>query len=193
MIDINLLPPEKRRKRKTKFLGGLNIPQEVVIGSAGGLLFLLIFVHIGLTFINFSKHGIHKSLTNQMAEIKPAKEDVDAVIMQMRSLQNSVKAINEVVKGNRIIWAQKLNTLSDEIPRGTWIRKVALSEGGLFIEGSAISREQKEMISVHTFASNLKAKERFVNDFLELDLGSIQRRKINTVEVADFLITAKLK
>lgn len=193
MIDINLLPPEKRRKRKAKLLGGFDIPQEVIIGSAGGLLVLLVLVHVFLTFINLSKHGIHKSLAKQLEEIKPAKEEADAIIMQMRSLQSSLNAIDQVVKEKRIVWAQKLNILSDNLPRGTWVKKVALSEGGLFIEGSAISKEQKEMISVHTFAANLKSDKDFLKDFVDLELGSIQRRKVQTAEVADFLITAKLK
>ena len=61
MIEINLLPPELRKKKKRLLPGGVNIPLEVIIGSAGGLIILLIFVHVALLGINIIKLNTHKS------------------------------------------------------------------------------------------------------------------------------------
>jgi len=49
------------------------------------------------------------------------------------------------------------------------------------------------MISVGKLASNLKGDKDFYSDIKNLDLTSIQRRNIKSVEVVDFLITMGIK
>ena len=50
-----------------------------------------------------------------------------------------------------------------------------------------------EMISVHSFTSNLKKNPKFMKKFIELEVGSIQTRTVDKTDVADFLITLKLE
>ena len=193
MIEINLVPPELRRKKKSSFLGGFNIPLEVVVGSAGGVILLLVAVHFILLLTNISKIGEHKKLKSSWEEISPDKVEVDGVISELRQLQTKESNLVKMMEGKRVIWSRKMNLLSDALPKGVWLRKVALSEGVFFIEGSAISKQKREMIGVHNFAANLKKNDEFLEDMDELDLGSIQMRKISTVDVANFLITTRLK
>ena len=69
MFDINLVPDNLRRKKKGKSpLGGINIPLEVVIGSAGVLFFVLVLVHIFLLFMITAKVGEKKLLVQTVAE-----------------------------------------------------------------------------------------------------------------------------
>ena len=49
------------------------------------------------------------------------------------------------------------------------------------------------MINVHAFMTNLKNDIEFVKYFNEIEIGSMQRRKINEVEIADFVITIAIK
>ena len=121
-----------------------------------------------------------------------AKENVDKVIQEMRDLQARHKAIEKITTDDRIIWSQKLNVLSDSVARGVWLNRVRLKDGVFFIEGSAISKQNDEMINVHSFTSSLKDEKLFLDKFVDLELGSIQRRYISKTEVADFLITAEL-
>jgi len=194
MIEINLVPPEYRKKKKKGlFLAGMKIPVEVVIGSIGGLFMVLILVHISLLFINITKLAQRNHLQKSWEEIKPEKESVDVVINKLRSARSSFENIKKMTSERNVIWAKKLNILSDQIPRGVWFKRIALSDDILYIEGSAISKERKEMINVHGFTSNLKNDKEFLEDFHELELGSIQRRRIQNVEIADFLLTSKLK
>ncbi len=193
MIEINVVPPELRKKKKKKLLpGGVDVPPEVIIGSIGGLFFLLILVHIGLLVINVAKMKEHKGLKQEWQSILPHKQKVDGVVTDMRRLQNKHKAIVRVTGGERIYWAQKLNVISNELPRGVWLTKIALTDEMLFIEGSAISKSQDELINVHKFTSNLKRQPQFMSELTELELGSIQRRTERGIDVADFLITTKL-
>ena len=166
---------------------------EVVIGLGGGLFLLLVFLHIILLFVNINRLAVHKRLEKQWAEILPFKENVDSVINEMRILQMNCKSIDEMAASGEIPWSHKLNILSDSLPRDVWIRKISLSQEMLFIEGSAISKQREDMINVHKLTANLKKQKDFLSDFADFELGSIQRRRIKKVEIADFLITTKLE
>jgi len=194
MIAINLLPYGLRRSRKKKLLpGGLNIPMEVIIGSGGGLIMLLIGVHVVLLLISGIKLSQYKSLKKQWEESLPNKEKTDSVLQEMRSLSAKSKNIEGIIKEGTIHWSKKLNIISDSLPRGVWLKKVAFDGETLFIEGSAISRRNEEMINVHNFTSNLQSNKDFLEGFSDLELGSIQGRKIVKIDVADFLITSEVQ
>ncbi len=193
MIEINLIPAQYKKKKKAGLLGGSRIPPEVVVGSAGGLLILLVIFHIVLLFINVSKLTQQKSLSKKWEEMQPQKAAVDIILNQLRELQANIKTINQVTKKDGLEWAEKLNIISDSLPKGVWLSKLSLKDNVLFIEGSAVSKQQKEMINVHLFDSNLKSNKNFLEHFKDFEPGSIQRRKIQNMDVADFLITIKLK
>ena len=193
MIDINLVPPHLRKERKSRLLGTINIPLEIVIGCAGGLLFLLGLIHVGLLLVNVGKLAQHKTLQAQWEGMRTEKESVDSVVSEMRKFQGKYQALDDIIKKGELSWAQNLNLLSDHLPRGMWFKKISFNEKMLFIEGSAISQGANEIVNVGLLISNLKASEDFMKNFSELELGSIQRRRIKNVEIADFVITMKLK
>ncbi|MFA5089262.1 MAG: PilN domain-containing protein [Candidatus Omnitrophota bacterium] len=193
MIDINLVP-QHLRKRKNKNLGaGLSIPKETVVGIGGGFIVLLVFVHLLLQFVIFSKYSQHKNLEQKWQEILPAKTRADVVTNDLRILQTKLKSLQGIVGKEQLTWAKVLNEISDHVPRGVWLRQIAFDGDILFIEGSAVSKGKDEMINVHRFASNLNGQGEFLNKLADLEVGSIQRRKINNTEIADFSIKAKLK
>lgn len=171
----------------------MHIPIEVLIGVGGGILGLLLLIHLVLLVTNLNKLGQYKSLEKKWEEIQPRKAEADEVIAELRKLQGKVKSMEEITLGSNILWARKLNILSDQLPRGVWLKRAALNGRTFFIEGSAISRDQKEIISVHNFTAALKKQQDFLKDFDDLELDSVQRRKIKDIEVADFLITIQLK
>ena len=193
MININLIPPHLKKKAKSKLLGKVNIPLEVIIGCGGGLLVLLGVVHVLLLFVNIGKLAQHKTLQKQWETMRPGKEKVDSVVNEMRVFQGKYKVIEDITGKSGLLWARKLNTLSDSLPRGVWLKKIVLDEKMLFIEGSAISKETTEIMSIHRLTSNLKRDDDFLEHFVDLEMGSMQRRKIKNVEIADFVITMKVK
>ena len=194
MIDINLVPSHLRKnKNKTLFPGGFNIPLEVVIGLGGGLVMLLVIVHIILLVTNISKLTAHGKLKKQWEEIFPAKEKVDLVINELRLLQKKQSAVKKITESEKIVWSQKMNVLSDSLPKGVWLKKIAFNEGVFYVEGSASSKQKREMINVHSFVANLKKEEGFLDDLKDIELGSIQMRKIKKIDIADFLITIRLE
>ena len=193
MIDINLVPPHLRKHRKSRVFGTINIPLEIIIGCGGGLLFLLGMIHVMLLLVNVGKLAHHKSLERQWESMRSDRENVDSVVSKMRTFQGKYTALEDISKKAELSWAHKLNLLSDYLPRGMWFKKISLNNEMLFIEGSAISQNANEIASVSRLISELKGSDDFMADFTELELGSIQRRRIKNVEIADFVITMKLK
>src|SRR3989338_1598537 len=104
MIEINLLPEHLRRKKKPQFLKTdmLNLSKETIIGLFGGLIVLLIFLHLILFIVTAAKYIQYRSLKKQWAKILPAKEEVDGVLNELRSLQNKLTSIEKVTTGKRI-------------------------------------------------------------------------------------------
>ncbi len=192
MISINLYPVELRKRKKKSLDVGFRIPPEVVIGAGGGLVILLVCVHIIFLGVNLTKLAQHKALTKEWDTIQPAKKNVDVVIKELKELREKHAALTTLLKENDISWSQKLNIVSDNLQKGIWLREFNLTKEMLFIEGSAISRQNQEMIHVHQFTAKLKKNGNFLQGFEGLELGSIQRRTLGTVEVADFLIKARL-
>lgn len=193
MIEINLIPYSLRKKKSKLSLAEFNIPLEIVIGLGGGLVVLLALAHITLLAINIRDLAKHKEFQKQMEAISPGKQQVEKVINELRTLQNTQKAVQGILPARKIHWAQKLNILSDSIPRGVWIRRISLEGAVLLIEGSAISTDNEAMINVHQFTSTLKSQREFLEHFSDLELGSIQRRKIKHVDIADFMITVRIQ
>jgi len=192
MIEINLVPQNLRKKKRKSLSGeGLNIPREAIIGLCGGLVVLLVIIHVLLQLLIFSKYGEHNKLAAEWKEILPQKENVDIVMNKLRALQGKIKSAEEVVGERKILWSQKLNEISNQLAPGVWLSTVAFDGEILFIKGSAVSRGGEEMISVHRFASNLKEKGSFLDDLKDFELGSLQRRSIKDIEIADFSIKVK--
>ena len=194
MIEINLAPENLRKKKKSSALpSALNLPQEVIVGLVGGLLALLLLVHIALQAVIFFQFIQHARLNKDWESLKTDKESTDKMLTDLRTLQAKIKSIENLTTAKRIIWSQKFNDISDSIPREIWLTKVTLEDKILTVEGSAVSKNQDQMVSVGNFTSKLKSQKTFMKDFSSLEVGVIQRRKIQATELADFTVTAKLK
>ena len=191
-IELNLIPQNMRRRRRGRILAGIKIPLENIVGLFGAVVMLLIILHGSLLLLNFYKINQHHNLKRQWEVTIPARDNVDRVIKEIKELQTKQKAIEKITMEDRVLWAPKLNVISDKMDRGVWLTRIRLKDRIFFIEGSAISKQGDEMNSVHTFTASLKNENAFLEKFSDLELGSIQRRYINKTEVADFLITAKL-
>ncbi len=197
MININLVPQHLRKKSKANFLQSpsLVIPREAFIGLVGGLVAVLICTHVVLQVIIFMKFFQHAQQKKEWGTILPEKKQVDVVLNELRSIQSKIRAVEQVTTGERLFWAQKLNDISDSLPKGIWLTKMSLVEKVLLIDGSVVSRDKGEIIRVGQFVAELKKHKGFMRGVQnkQVEVGSIQKRKIHDVEVADFLLTVKLQ
>jgi Tfp pilus assembly protein PilN len=195
MIEINLVPKNLRKRKKRGGLSNVkvNIPKEMIVGICGGFFVLLSVSVVMVQIVIGVKYIQNKGLKKQWAAIEQEKNRVDVVKNKLRILQGKIKAVENIAQGMNYEWFKKLNALSDNLPRGVWLRRVSFQDEMLFIEGSAVAKGKDEMINVHSMAANLKGDPRFMESIDDFEIGSIQRRNIKTTEIVDFIIKARLK
>lgn len=133
-----------------------------------------------------------KTLNAKLNEKMPKTQETLATTKEINSLQDEQAGLNKLF-GKRIIWAKKLNTISNQLPTGIWLNRIIITESLFSMEGSSVSLKSEEMKSINTFLENLKKEADFLADFQDLALKSIQRRSIKLIEVVDFIIAGILK
>jgi len=193
MIEINLLPENLRKENKKYKINIPTIPKKKLFKIFFAVAGLLIFIHVFLTTVLVVKKVRLSGLTKQWEDIRPIKEEIDLLKKDMNFAEDKVRTIERLTTGTKIIWSEKLNIISNVIPDGVWLRRVFISGYDFEIEGSAVSKRGEEMIVVGKFANNLKKNNRFYCDFEDIEIGSIKRRKIGSIEIVDFVIRASLK
>lgn len=194
LIDINLIPAELRKKKRSRLLEeGLKIPLEMFVGIIAIVVVSLIALHIFVLFLNINKLSVRKDLENKWLKMQPDKGQVDQVMDEINKINTKIKSIEQMTASSNVSWSKKLNILSDILPRGVWLKRITLDNGQLLISGSAISSQEKGMMEVHEFASKLKSDKDFLINLSEIEVGSIKRRNINKTEVSDFLLMSEIK
>jgi Tfp pilus assembly protein PilN len=196
MIEINLVPENLRKKRKGRKIGESDIstlPKETFIGVCGGFLGLLLIIHVMLQAVIFLKLASQTQYKKQWEEILPEKASVDKVLDELKKMRSKVKSIEEAIGSQRILWSKKLNEISDDMARGVWINKIELVEDTLLIQGSAVSKDNTEILNAHKFASNLKNDEEFKKYFSDIEIGIHSTTKLGIASVADFTVNATLE
>ncbi len=195
MIDINLVPVALRKKAKGNLFGGIaiNLPQDVVLGAGGGLVLLLIVIHLllgGLMGINLIRVMAAKA---QWQDVLPDKNNLDIIANEIKDLRKKMGTINDIVAKRSIGWSRNLNVISDYMPGGVWLKAVSLDSKALTIEGFAVSKSKNEVTLIGGFVASLKKDQLFVKSFTSVEVNAISRVKRSTTEIAEFNVTAKLQ
>lgn len=194
MIDINLVPEQYRKKRRAaaivESVGGL--PKEVMIGLVGAFTVVLIIVFLIFQGYVALRVASRNDLKRQLAAIDKEKQNVENVIKEMKALKDRARTLETVAAPYAIFWAEKINVISNELPRSIWLTKFALEGQSVIIEGSAVSKMKTEITDIHSFMGKLKANKEFMNKLRNLDLEMIKARNVETLTVADFKITAEV-
>ncbi len=195
MIEINLIPVNQRKKDSgaSQALVFLDLPKEFVLGCSSLFIFVLIAIHLVLLGIWFTKSARLKIAETQWQNMSTDKKSLDLISKNIKESKAKIVMINDNVTKKSLMWSQKLNILSDSMPKGVWFRKISYSNNSLTIEGNAYSKAHDEIATIGNFVSNLKKDTVFIKDFESLELNTITRVKKNETEIADFSITAKGK
>lgn len=193
MVEINLIPVALRKKGKGSGSSlSLNIPYEILLGVGSGVVLLLVTIHLILGVWWMMGNG-HLSLSKeQWQKVLPDKTQMDSMNQESGDLNGKIKTLAEMTTKKFLQWSFKFNVISDDLPKGLWIRRMTLDKAALTIEGSVVSKTQNEINNVGLFVSVLKKKSDFMKDFSSVEVNSIQRGRNNAVDVTDFTVMAKL-
>jgi len=199
MIEINLLPQELRVKTKEK------APEQVIVTTTTGfslnklfiyaipvLLAGFVLVHLYVAVISIAKGGKLVSLEHKWINLGPQKKILDE-FNQQYSAASQDAGLAQLLTGQRILWAQKLNKLSLNLPSGVWFNDLSLSKQNFTIQGSVISLQKEELSLINKLLDNLKSDKEFFKDFLNFELTNVQKRPVGTYDIADFVLTGVLK
>ena len=157
MIEINLIPLNLRKKaNQGGFLQSIDLPKEILFGLGSMALILLVLIHVcllGLYVVKLSQHFIYTSTWQRML---PEKKNIDSISQELKDLKAKMSTITDLTAKRSALWSQKLNILSDAMPKGLWLRKINWDNTALIIEGSAYSKFHDEITTVGTYVSNIK-------------------------------------
>ncbi len=187
MIEINLLPDNMRKEKRTPFKFDLELNRVYFL--AGGLVAAVLIV--SLLFLSMGTFVRKKQILKLVREeqgFAVEKQEVEIIDREISLLKAKMGALDQVVK-RKILWAKKLNEISDLMLPGIWLSRIRTDEEGNFmIEGSVISRKEEAMASVGKFMKNLREDPSFFQDFSDIKLESVQRDSVKEQDIVDFKI-----
>lgn len=199
MIEINLLPPNMRvRKREA-----IKLPSLAVIPIAVSIIGVLVAFQIILLLTYQIKSASLSSLKKKNETIRKTNEEAVKLDNAVKEISSRVEAIDKL-KNSRFNMAKKLNDLSDSMISGVWLRNIDVKKGAsvnepsilretLVIDGSSVVTDEKEGGSIGKFVNSLKENTSFSDDFDEIELSKVERKKIRNTEVLDFIIICHFK
>ena len=188
MIEINLLPAQLRKKKRIL----PKLPSKVFLLLPSVIIGVLICLHIIFLVVGILLKNQVSSLDRQLQAISGQKKEADSIKMQLGLMEGKLGGITQIAE-SRLLWAQKLNKISDNLSLGLWLTRLSINDKTFTLEGSVVSLKSEEMSLVRKFLQDLKNDNSFFADFIALDLKSIQRRFIKVIEVVDFIIIGTLK
>jgi Tfp pilus assembly protein PilN len=199
MIEINLLPEELRAKTKEKVTEQVVIKsraslmqEKLFIYAIPALLVLLVLVHLYFGVFSIAKNGKLASLNRKWIELTPQKKALDEFNSEYSAVSQGT-GFNQLMLKERVLWAQKLNSLSLNLPAGVWFNDITLAKQNITIQGSVISLKMEELNLINKLLDSLKADNEFFKDFANFELSNVQKRTIGSYEVADFILQGSLK
>jgi len=199
MIEINLLPEELRVKNKNKTVEHETVakpatfsPDQLFIWALPVLLGAFVCAHIYFGIISISKNSQLVALNQQWLDLAPQKKALDEFNNEYSSVSQDA-SLAQLLTGKRIVWAQKLNELSLDLPSGVWFNEIAINAKDIVIQGSVISLAKEEVNLLNKLLEILKADVEFSKDFVSFELSNVQKKNVGGFDIADFILTGVLK
>jgi Tfp pilus assembly protein PilN len=207
LIEINLLPPEHRRKERMKLALPSDLPAgKIVLMALGGILAIQLVVSV----FAFVQAGRLTRITREIEQLKTENKEITlqkAEIAAMKARAREVDSLSE----RKFYWSGLLNAVSDSISKGIWLSELYMAEGAapdavgaateggdqsqvryLRISGSAVGQGD-ETASIGKFITELKQNALLGELFDDVRLSNINQKKIQDFDVYDFLLVCVFK
>lgn len=203
MIKINLLPVELRPGKKI----AIPVKSMSFIGVGIGVILLCFYIMIGVR-INQEKERLD-ALGKEYEAIKPEYEKVKKLKADRDRLEAKVALMEKLIV-QRLLWAKKLNQLSDLMPPQVWLsslsvvsrtttkhvdgKEISVPTRMLIIRGKTYSDKGEKMVEqVGDFMRSIKEHGPFFKDFVNVELVSTERETIAKTEIMKFELTCQFK
>lgn len=197
MIEINLLPEDKRQKMKLAAAAGApaataseNLKKLVYV--VPGVIGALVLVHCYLAISQITASTTLGGLKKKQQELRPQMQQLAGLKTQFESASQDEKVAQDMTK-KTVSWAKKMNRLSLDLQPGVWVSDLAVNSRQMVIKCSVVSLETDPVEVINRFISALKNDPEFFSDFNSFDLGSVQKHMVGSYEITDFALTMEVK
>ncbi|MBF0316776.1 MAG: PilN domain-containing protein [Nitrospirae bacterium] len=183
MIRINLLPSDKRPRKRKK--AAKEIP-TIIIGLIASLLISLIAAGTGIYLLNNKITMLTKDKVQKTAKLETLKQqikEVEAMKKKIGKVEANKKAIEEL-RANQSIPVRVIDEISKALPENVWIKLLTLNGSNLSLEGVAMTNDD-----VVTFVNNFKHSKSFKDTYLVKSLEVAEKGEKDVVKVYSFGIT----
>ena len=193
MIELNLLPEQLKIKKKQK----IEWAELPIIPVIVWVVILTIGVHaLSILFVEMNR-GSMKTLKKEWENYSPKKKEMEELTKKLNSINAKVTSIEELKK-SRIVWAKKMNNISDSMLPSVWLSSFSLKAGiqtkpTLFLEGYVTGVSEEGTASVGRFINALKHNEEFFSGLEDIELEDMRRSLIEKKEVMKFRLSIPLK
>jgi len=218
MIELNLLPEELQKKRKT-----IELPDIPIIPIAAAFLGTMIIVQLFLGGLIFFNERRLATLEKKWTILEPEKLELDKLKKKILLASAKGRAIDELME-KRISWSQLLNEISNSLIRSIWLTELTYKRGAAGIEsasrstkkspakksqkakkiptyiiatltiaGSSSGKAEECTASIARFIKTLKGNAEFFKNFTDIELVSIKKDVVAGQDVMDFTLACKFK
>jgi len=221
MIEINLIPPEMK-KREAPFanlkLSGLQLKNLPLLNIIIVIAAAVVALQLALFIIGIAGTMRLNALTVKYDKLVPEKKMADVLKSKVDDINKRSAAIDELM-ARRFDWAKKINTVSDSVTPGIWLTGLSYDEkptgrarakgtqtgkgdaaparismpGILVMTGYASGAGEQGASLVGRFIKSLKDNSSFYADFSEIELVSVKTDKVDTQETMSFSINCFFK
>ena len=191
MIEINLLPEELRKKEER-----FNLLAELPI-KRGAIIFVGVFLVLQLlaSAYAFYLSAHFKIMKTEATRLTEANKEIDLWKASALLIKKRIEKADAVAH-RPFYWWEFLNALSDSVTKGVWLTSLSISHddkiGRLRLEGSVVGKGE-ETAYTGKFIKELKTNSFFSGLFDEIELLTINQKKIKDFDVYDFVILCTFK
>lgn len=191
MIEINLLPEELRKKEER-----INILAELPIQRGAIIFVILFFILQGLaSAYAFYLFSHFKTMKAESVALMTANKEIAARKTSILLIKKRIEKADTVIR-RPLYWSSFLNALSDSVTKGVWLNGLSVIDEGktsrLKLNGSVVGKGE-ETAYAGKFIKELKSNLAFNELFDEIELSTINQKKIKDFDVYDFVIHCNFK
>lgn len=199
-VEINLLPPEYRKKERAKLALPSDLPAGKVVLLALGGIFAVQLLVSGYAFFQASRMT---QVTAAIEKLKAENKEITAQKAEIEAMKDRAREVDRL-SARPFYWSNLLGALTDSVSKGIWLTSLHIGEGPapdavgaqgggnatiryLRIEGSAVGQGD-ETASIGKFIAELKENPLLDELFDDVRLSNIKQKKIREFDVYDFLL-----
>ena len=189
MISINLLPEQMRKKESVwPAFSNLPIRKTLILGFSllmGLQILAMLFVVVQRLELAHVKQ--------EALVIKEKNRELFARKAEWAQMQKRDQVLKALMH-RKFYWTLVLDALTQSMTKGVWLKGLSLTEDkrSLKLEGSVLAQGQ-ETATVGKFIKELKEQPQLSALLGELQLSSMNQRKINERDVYDFVLAGFFK